>query len=155
MGSKTRSKGLGDFIRRLMAGDEEGSLSARHESWTGAHEAILERWKSNPELSEGKAPVSSHPIEKGISSDQVSLAPSVLRLAREAPDKMRKAEVLIRKKDLFHLVLSYPIADSTKYYGDISLQNNCFSKMNQLVRELQASVSDVRCRICKLLRGIW
>ncbi|KAG5525753.1 hypothetical protein RHGRI_032143 [Rhododendron griersonianum] len=112
-----------------MEADEEGSLSVENESWTGAHQAKLEPLKSNPELSKGKAPESSHPIE--------------LRLAREALEMMRKAEFLIRKKDLFHLVLSYPITDSTKYYGNLSLQNNCFSKMNQLVRELKALESEI------------
>ncbi|KAF7114852.1 hypothetical protein RHSIM_RhsimUnG0074300 [Rhododendron simsii] len=117
-----------------MEADEEGRLSSDDESWTGAHQATLEPLKSNPELSKGKAPVSSHPIEKGLSSDQTSHAD---RLLREALEMMRKAEFLMRKKDLFHLVSSYLITDSTKYYGDISLQNNCFSKMNQLIRELQ------------------
>ncbi|KAF7114641.1 hypothetical protein RHSIM_RhsimUnG0080700 [Rhododendron simsii] len=110
-----------------MESDDEGSLgslSAENESWTGAHQATLEPPKSNPELSKGKAPV--------------------LHLSRQAPEMMRKAEFLIRKKDLFHVVLSYPITDSTyKYDGDLSLQNNCFSKMNQLVKELKALVSEV------------
>ncbi|KAG5525750.1 hypothetical protein RHGRI_032140 [Rhododendron griersonianum] len=149
-----------------MEADEEGSLSADDESWTGAHQATLEPLKSNPQLSKGNAPVSSHPIEKGISSDLVSR--TRIRRAREAVtlsrglDKswtgdhqskppmfgkplrlIRKAKALVRMKDLFHLVLSYLITDSTKYYGDLSLQSNCFSKMNQLARELQALVSDV------------
>ncbi|KAF7114855.1 hypothetical protein RHSIM_RhsimUnG0074700 [Rhododendron simsii] len=118
-----------------MEADEEGSLSSDDESWAGAHQATLEPLKSNPELSKGKAGVSSHPIEKGLSSGQTL---HVDRSLQEALEMMRKAEFLMRKKDLFHLVLSYPITDSTKYYGDISLQNNCFSKMNQLIRELQA-----------------
>ncbi|XP_058188548.1 disease resistance protein At4g27190-like isoform X2 [Rhododendron vialii] len=126
-----------------MEADEEGSLPAENESWTEAHQAKLEPSKSNPELSKGKAPESSHPIDKGISSEQVSHKLGGLRLAREALEIMRKAEFLIRKKDLFHLVLSYPITDSTKYYGDLSLQNNCFSKMNQLVRELKALESEI------------
>ncbi|KAF7127500.1 hypothetical protein RHSIM_Rhsim11G0120900 [Rhododendron simsii] len=126
-----------------MEADEEGSLSAENKSWTGAHQAKLEPSKSNPELSKGKAPESSHPIEKGISSEQVSHTLSELRLAREALEMMRKTEFLIRKKDLFHLVLSYRITDSATYYGDLSLQNNCFSKMNQLVRELKALDSEI------------
>ncbi|KAI8532039.1 hypothetical protein RHMOL_Rhmol11G0182200 [Rhododendron molle] len=127
-----------------MEADEEGScLSAENESWTGAHQAKLEPSKSNPEMSKGKAPESSHPIEKGTSSEQVSRTLSVLCLAREALEMIPKAEFLIRKKDLFHLVLSYPITDSTKHYGDLILQNNCFSKMNQLVRELKALESEI------------
>ncbi|KAE9446804.1 hypothetical protein C3L33_21300, partial [Rhododendron williamsianum] len=43
-----------------MESDEEGSLSADDESWSGARQETLEPLKSNPELSKGKGPESSH-----------------------------------------------------------------------------------------------
>ncbi|XP_058188552.1 probable disease resistance protein At5g63020 [Rhododendron vialii] len=137
-----------------MEGDEKGSLSAKNESCTGARQATLEPLKSNPELSKGKAPVSSHPSEKGISSYQVS--PRLFRAQQDAAsDMIQKAEVLLRKKDLLHLVLSYNNIDSTKYYGDlISLQKNYFSKMNPLVRELQALESKSFEELDRLMKEI-
>ncbi|KAE9446808.1 hypothetical protein C3L33_21295, partial [Rhododendron williamsianum] len=148
-----------------MEADEEGSLSADDESWTGAHQATLEPLKSNPELSKGNAPVSSHPIEKGISSDLVSR--TRIRRAREAVklsrglDKswtgdhqskppmfgkplrlIRKAKALVRMKDLFHLCLIIPYHRFYQVYGDLIFKQ-LFLQNEPTRRELQALVSDV------------
>ncbi|PSS02917.1 Disease resistance protein [Actinidia chinensis var. chinensis] len=66
------------------------------------------------------------------------LSPAEKEIAKEWEGMIQKAELLIRKKDFLHLILSYPMKPEAVEDVDFQFLRGLFSHMNQQVRILQA-----------------
>ncbi|KAF7114857.1 hypothetical protein RHSIM_RhsimUnG0075200 [Rhododendron simsii] len=116
-----------------MESDGEDSLSADDESWIGAHQETLEPPKSNPELSKGKGPVSSHLLPWDLFCENVGQS-------LDSSSALQQMAIQLVKECHSHLLAVILLARTLKDVTDVSVWKLALQKLSSTAMEEGSSL---------------